>query len=169
MGTAPRDVWATWPLPGLSIVRREFLCTVTGKPGAVRSVRKIFQRWLTEHDWPPAASDDLVLAVSEAITNAVEHGYGDAHLPPGKVTVRAKAIPGPEGVDCRMLVTVTDHGVWRPVPLETDNRRLGIPLMRAVLEGLDVNGTGLGTRVTMTSLPVPLAETSSQHQRDARG
>jgi anti-sigma regulatory factor (Ser/Thr protein kinase) len=127
-------------------------------------VRKVLRRWLSEYDWPLDVADDLILAVSEAVSNAVEHGYGDTRLPAGKITVRAEQVINRD-VRC-LVVTVIDHGHWRPVPVETENRRRGIPMMRAVMASVDINGSAVGTRVTMTSRPVPLSGASAQRRRD---
>ena len=43
---------------------------------AAAEVRALLGAWLTTHGWPPAAQEDLVLAVNEAVSNSVEHGYG---------------------------------------------------------------------------------------------
>jgi anti-sigma regulatory factor (Ser/Thr protein kinase) len=37
------------------------------------------RQWLTDHGWPADQLDDLVLATSEAVANAVEHGYEDRY------------------------------------------------------------------------------------------
>jgi anti-sigma regulatory factor (Ser/Thr protein kinase) len=42
---------------------------------ALSRARKLVQRWLTDHRWPADQLEDLVFATSEAVANAVEHGY----------------------------------------------------------------------------------------------
>src|SRR3954471_9852136 len=37
--------------------------------------RERVEEWLRAQQWPPAQADELVLAVSEAVSNSVEHGY----------------------------------------------------------------------------------------------
>jgi hypothetical protein len=39
-------------------------------------------------------------------------------------------------------------------------------MMRAVMASVDINGSAVGTRVTMTSRPVPLSGASAQRRRD---
>jgi len=41
-------------------------------PGRVRAE---LRRWLAEHEWPEEEGEDLVLAVSEAVSNSAEHAY----------------------------------------------------------------------------------------------
>ena len=43
-------------------------------------VRLALRRWLAERHWPEDESDDLVLAVSEAVTNSVLHGGGSGEI-----------------------------------------------------------------------------------------
>jgi len=125
---------------------------VNADAAAPAAVRQLLRCWLAEAGWPRNDSDDLVLAVSEAVSNSVEHGYRDrCTAGEVEVTVEEELLSVRQR---RVIITVSDHGRWRPVPTEPANRRRGIPLMRAVTDSLDIDGTPTGTRLTLTSRPV---------------
>ncbi|MDT7641054.1 MAG: hypothetical protein QOC83_5342 [Pseudonocardiales bacterium] len=116
-------------------------------------VRRHFRGWLAALGWPPADTDDLLLAVSEAVSNAADHAYPPHRL--GDVVVEAECVPGANG-SRRVVVTVLDEGAWRPPPAWHENRRRGVPLMRACTESVDIWGSPSGTRVRMVSKSVPV-------------
>lgn len=126
-------------------------------------VRDRLRSWLSALSWPQGQLDDIVLAVSEAVSNAVEHAYPTgADLPPGHVDVHAEADSGgrPHWMR-RVHCTVHDHGRWRPPPADDENRRRGIPIMRACMDTVtiemltDDDGRPAGTKVTMSSAAAP--------------
>ena len=57
----------------------EGIVPLPANPVAIPVARYQVRRWLAALSWPAAALDDIVLAVSEAVTNAVEHAY--VHCP----------------------------------------------------------------------------------------
>lgn len=119
---------------------------------APSAVRRLFRTWLGELSWPVEDADDLLLAVSEAVSNVAEHAYPPGLV--GQVVVQAECVPEANG-SRQVVITVDDQGSWRPPPAWHENRRRGLPLMRACTESLDVRGTPSGTRVRMVSKPVP--------------
>ncbi|MEV6823335.1 ATP-binding protein [Amycolatopsis sp. NPDC051102] len=88
-----------------------------------RTPRELFEAglrlrdWLEAHRWPEDEVDDLVLAVSEAVSNSIEHGYGvpvdSALLPhPGQIEVTAavkQSAVGPRHTE----LTIRDAETWR--------------------------------------------------------
>jgi anti-sigma regulatory factor (Ser/Thr protein kinase) len=58
--------------------------TVPALPLSLRDIRVAMRRWLSEVGAAPRAVADLLVAVGEACTNAVEHAYGHGG---GTVTV----------------------------------------------------------------------------------
>jgi len=119
--------------------------------------RQHLGRWLDAHDWPLGQHDDLILAVSEAVSNSVEHGYGVDHTTAGHtggVEVHGVMHTSPDGRR-HTVITVVDHGAWLTPSQERSNRRHGLPLMEACAEALTVDGTGHGTTVVLRSRPVP--------------
>jgi anti-sigma regulatory factor (Ser/Thr protein kinase) len=123
-----------------------FRLTLPAQPATLSLIRQRLRQWLTTHRWPNAEIEDLVLAVSEAASNVVEHAYlqetpGDIEIA-GRVTVESGGARTAE-------LTIQDYGRWRPVPKQADNRRRGIPLMKAAVAELAIDGTDRGTRVRM--------------------
>lgn len=133
------------PHPWLSVA---FQLVLVAEPAALSVIRDRLRQWLSAHCWPDDELDDLVLAVSEAAANAVEHAYPPGT--PGNIEIDGR-VSGLPGGARDVEFTVRDRGRWRPIPEEPENRRRGIPLMRAVVAELNIHGTDQGTRVTMRS------------------
>lgn len=117
--------------------------------------RDQLRRWLAELSWPPGQTQDIVLAVSEAVSNAAEHAYLGQQ--PGMVEVHGEVEPVAGG-QRRVIVRVRDYGRWRPVPKDSENRRRGIPLMRACVDTVIIDQPDSeegGTRVVLRSRAVP--------------
>jgi hypothetical protein len=72
-------------------------------------------------DVEPAALDALVpnLLLQPLVENAVEHGVSRVEEGVGRVEVRARTEPSPDGPDARLVVTVRDNG---PGPGEPHGR-----------------------------------------------
>lgn len=115
-------------------------------------VRRMFRDWFRELEWPGDDADDLLLAVSEAVSNVTDHAYPEGVA--GRVVVRGRCLPAGTG-QRQLVITVRDNGSWRPSPEWHENRRRGLPLMRACTASLNVRGTPNGTRVRMISRPAP--------------
>jgi serine/threonine-protein kinase RsbW len=128
------------------------LRTLVADIAAPCAVRRMLREWLSELDWPAEDGDDVVLAVSEAVTNAVDHAYPPEF--PGIVEVEAHQVRGPEQ-DRYLVVRVSDHGRWRPQPGWHENRRRGLQLMRACSREIEVLPSTSGTTVRLTSALVP--------------
>jgi serine/threonine-protein kinase RsbW len=125
-------------------------------PISISVARHQVRRWLTEFSWPAGQLDDIVLAVNEAVSNAIEHAYLDQS--PGVVEVRGgvEATPGGQR---RVMVIVRDHGRWRLAPIDDENRCRGIPLMRACTDTLTIgqpDDDRVGTWVVLRSRAVPM-------------
>lgn len=127
-------------------------------PGTPGQARRHLRRWLHRVGWPDEPAEDLVLAVDEAVSNAVEHAYATedpapAHQDLYSVELRVAAVPDTDSGH-RAVVTVTDHGRWRPRVVASTSRGRGLQLMRALTESVEVTVTGAGTRVKMVSRAV---------------
>ena len=118
---------------------------------AAAQVRRDIGAWLTAQGWPPPAQEDLVLAVSEAVSNAVEHGYG---VRPGDARRSGVVEVAAERLADRVEITVRDRGGWRAPPRLRSHRRHGIPIMRACTAECVVDGTPMGTTVVLRSRPL---------------
>ena len=85
--------------------------------------------------------DDLELATYEALANAAEHAY-----PSGRPQVDLEAVATADG---GVLVTVRDHGHWRPPPADSGFRGRGLGMIRALAHRSEIEQTETGTVVHM--------------------
>lgn len=110
--------------------------------GQVSLVRHRMTTWLERAGLDADATANLVLAVSEAVSNAVEHAYQ------GRMTgtVRVAAETASDGT---VWVTVADDGSWRVPPPTLSSRGRGLLLMRENVDQLIVDRAPTGTTVTL--------------------
>jgi serine/threonine-protein kinase RsbW len=131
---------------------RQLFLALPADPGAAAASRASVGAWLTACGWPPAPREDLVLALNEAVSNAVEHGYGvrpgDA-TGPGIVEVAAEVL-----ADDRVEISVRDRGGWRTPSQLRSHRRHGILIMKACVAECVIDGTSSGTTVVLRSHPL---------------
>jgi anti-sigma regulatory factor (Ser/Thr protein kinase) len=94
--------------------------------------------------------NDVKLAVSEAVTNAVRHAYREDN---------AGAVTGIAYVDDGALrIVITDTGGGMLPRHDSPGLGLGLPIMAQVTDALDVVSDGHGTEVHMTfCLPAGVA------------
>ena len=109
---------------------------------ALAVLRRRTSRWARAAGVPEVALGDLQLALGEAATNAVEHGYRDGDGS-GEVEVRLA-----RRADGSTEVSVVDHGTWRPAPADPGFRGRGLTLLREVSRDATVTTSpDGGTRV----------------------
>jgi serine/threonine-protein kinase RsbW/stage II sporulation protein AB (anti-sigma F factor) len=89
-----------------------------------------------------ASIDDVKIAVSEAVANAVIHAYRDGD--PGEIRVVARKDRG------RLLVTVADDGIGMTPNPGNPGLRLGIPLITKLCEDVRFTSSDDGTVVAMS-------------------
>jgi serine/threonine-protein kinase RsbW len=144
-------------------------------PATLRSltfVRCALALVLDREPWSPEDSGRLLLAASEAVSNAIEHGSptGGGHIEIAVVVQRDGA-----------TLIVTDEGAGEGAeidtlsdpPSPTSTRGRGIPIMRSLADELSVTRAGGGTRVRMhfavqpDDEPGPAAPTAHDGERAA--
>ncbi len=111
------------------------------EPARLAGLRHELRGWLAGLGASDEEVADVLLACGEACANAVEHAYQDR--PEGELTVELVLDD-----DRQLRLRVTDTGRWRAVPAPGDRGR-GLPLMRAVMDAVDVARGAGGTVVTM--------------------
>ena len=116
------DLRTSWPATSESLV----------------SVRRLLRRWLAFHGAGEEELYDIVVACQEACANAVEHAYGPGHA---RFDVEAAHR------EAQIRVIVRDHGRWRPP--RGSHRGRGLPLMKALMESVDVEHGDEGTVVVL--------------------
>ncbi len=109
-------------------------------PSELAGLREAFRGWLEEQGVAEDVERGLVLAVSEAAANSVEHAYDCDGA--GIVTVTAHLL------DDRVRVAIRDEGTWRERPSDSDRGR-GLAIMRAIVEEVSIEREGAATVVRM--------------------
>ncbi|MFT7838835.1 ATP-binding protein [Saccharothrix sp. BKS2] len=110
--------------------------------GELAAVRAQLDSWLARTGLNEDDRYDLLIAVNEAASNAVEHAYGPDRA--GVVTIDADARP-----DGSVQVVVTDRGTWRVPPPALSTRGRGLLLMRENVDEVLVDRQPSGTTVTL--------------------
>jgi serine/threonine-protein kinase RsbW len=129
------------------VLRCEYTWPAT--PEHVRDARTRVAELATRAGVPQAQVDGIRLAVTEAVSNAVVHGYRGGR--PGVVTVTA------EVADAELRVVVRDDGCGLRPRTDSPGPGLGLPLIAEVAESVTVSTgqDGRGTVLRMTfGLPV---------------
>lgn len=103
------------------------------------SIRAEMSAWLDDRQVRLEDRDAIVLAASEALANAIEHGYRDQT--DGVVAVQARLSEG------RIEVTVRDTGSWIPMRRHPDRGR-GLAIIEKLMDWSEIT-TGRGTTVSM--------------------
>jgi anti-sigma regulatory factor (Ser/Thr protein kinase) len=107
-------------------------------PSTLGQFRQTLRRWLAAAGLPADVAYEVMTACNEACANAIEHAYG-----PGDATFSFEI----SLVNDRLAVTVRDTGRWRaPHAL---HRGLGLTVMRALMDAVNVDSGPGGTTVQM--------------------
>jgi anti-anti-sigma factor len=133
---------------------------IPADPSAVRGARAAIRRWLLDARVAERDADDVVLATSEAIANSVEHGYA-GHPPDRRAPVDLEV--SRDGADSLRIV-VRDRGAWRRPGEGETGRGRGLPLMRKLMESVEVEPGAEGTTVRMRRrlAPAPLPAAAAE-------
>ncbi len=109
------------------------------EPSSLRSLRALLRRWLAQADATDVDMHAIVMACSEACTNAIEHaGAGPEE------TIMFEAVLRDGEVD----VTVRDRGQWRDQRPPSDQGR-GLDLIDALMDDVQLETTPEGTVVRL--------------------
>jgi serine phosphatase RsbU (regulator of sigma subunit)/anti-sigma regulatory factor (Ser/Thr protein kinase) len=112
--------------------------TWPAKADRLALLRHLLERWLAEAGAQDDEAYDVLVASSEAATNAVEHAYG-----PAQAEFRVVCCAEDGGV----TVLVRDWGTWRE-PRGRDRGR-GLGLMEGLMDDVKVSHSTSGTEVRM--------------------
>jgi serine/threonine-protein kinase RsbW len=129
-------VLTLYRMPSASMFTHSFLAS----PAELAGLRERLRGWLQENGVSENVERGVVLAVSEAAANAVEHGYGCDGS--GLVTVTARH------EDARLEITVRDGGGWRESSGTTDRGR-GLAIIRAIVDEMWIGREAGGTVMHM--------------------
>jgi anti-sigma regulatory factor (Ser/Thr protein kinase) len=119
--------------------------TLLSDPDNIAVIRQALAGLATELGAAPDLVDDIKTAVSEAVTNAVVHGYPEGTGPIDVTAVTA---------DRRLDIVVADRGTGiqpRPVSEGEPSLRVGLALIGALADEFQVRGeAGAGTEVRIS-------------------
>lgn len=117
-------------------------CTLPATPESIARARRVVARWLEERGCAKHVVDNARLAVSEAFTNAVLHGYVDRDVANVELMV--------SGHGDEVRVVVRDHGRgMRPRP-DSPGSGFGLKIVEQVTTRFEVCETpGGGTELSM--------------------
>ena len=104
--------------------------------------RHTLRDWLDDAGAGADQALDVLIAVGEALANAIEHGHRDN--PDGSVHLHAVVVAE------RVYVTITDTGSWKtPQAVPARHRGRGLELMRALMQDVTIESLPAGTTVQM--------------------
>jgi anti-sigma regulatory factor (Ser/Thr protein kinase) len=139
-GRENTDDVATLTISAAEVSATTFGFTFTAVPMAVPLVRRSLHRFVDSLGFDEDARFSILTAAGEAIANAVEHAYFGS---PGVVRLQAHATDGV------LYVLVEDDGKWKPAQ-RRDERGRGLPLMRALMDAVEIRTHQARTEVRLT-------------------
>src|SRR3712207_2475137 len=117
--------------------------TLPARPENVSVIRHVLGAFAEALRLPDDLVEDLRLAVTEACTNVVRHAYSPDRPGPVEITISPQ-----EDV---VSVVVADHGRGIGSSSDTNGPGLGLPLIAAIADGVELQPVpGGGSRVAMT-------------------
>jgi anti-sigma regulatory factor (Ser/Thr protein kinase) len=134
------DDVATLTISVRDVARPAFAFTFTGVPMAVPLVRRSLDRFAARIGLDADSRFAVLTAAGEALANSVEHAYAGIL---GLVRVHAEAVDGV------LHVVVEDDGRWKPAQ-RRDERGRGLPMMRALMDGVEIRTHQARTEVRLT-------------------
>jgi serine/threonine-protein kinase RsbW len=144
-GRRPRSTLGRGSLT-LTLHRRStaplFSRSFVASPAELAPLRRSLRAWLARAGLDAESADGVILAVSEAAANAVEHGYGSDGV--GIVTVMARL---DDGV---VRLSVRDGGSWREHRAR-DGRGRGLRIIEKVVDDVSIDRSDGGTVIRMSS------------------
>ncbi|WP_436738488.1 ATP-binding protein [Streptomyces sp. BBFR102] len=120
---------------------RTFEVVIAPEPDLVARLRQITKTFLLRRSVPAALADDIVVTVSELVTNAIEHGEGT-------VTLRARLTDG------KVLIEVGDESpapARLRTPTDDEVRGRGLFLVSVLAHDWGVRDEGRTTWATFRS------------------
>lgn len=131
----------------LRFVGRPFEHQLDADLGGLSDARRQLAAWLRAGEVDPDVVPDVVLAASEAVANAAEHGSGGR--PGARVDLRARLQPDGRGRE--VVLEVRDAGAWREQVVQDDRGR-GLALARALVDSVDITPGAPGGTGTLVVL-----------------
>lgn len=116
---------------------------IPADPLRLRDLRKQLTKWAHSIGLHPEQVQSLGLAAYEALANIVDHAYSTTPVVNRELLVTAEVVSG------AAVITIRDHGRWRPAPASPGPRGHGLILMRRLTDDVRIDTTERGTSVTL--------------------
>ena len=117
-----------------------FRARLPATPPSIALFREQLRSWLDQRHVAASQVFDIVLACSESLTLVIEHGGRQVAL----VVDVAAAIE-----DGEVVLTTRDYGLWRESHARNADEPLGVALMRAFMDSVELERHADGQRVTL--------------------
>ncbi|AGC64885.1 sensor-component of a two-component regulator [Mycobacterium liflandii 128FXT] len=111
-------------------------------PDQLVIVRRQLLSWLQAAEVPDEQAGDIVLVVSEACTNCIEHAYRGQSV--GTMLLDVEAADG------AIHARVVDSGSWKKPAADPGNGGRGMTLIRAISDEVEIDNSPGGTAIDMT-------------------
>lgn len=155
-GQTPDDV-AVLAIRPVSLLAQPLRLTVPADATSVSFVRHTLTRYLREARAADTDVFDIVVAVSEACSNAAEHAYGPQA---GVIQVNA------EMSGAWINITIEDQGTWRE-PRGRDRGR-GLSIMATLMDVVNVYKRPVGTQIELRKRITQEDASTDERSRSAR-
>jgi serine phosphatase RsbU (regulator of sigma subunit)/anti-sigma regulatory factor (Ser/Thr protein kinase) len=140
IGAGSADDAAILTLRRLSLAGRQLTMDIPAEPTQLVWMRQVMRRWLRQNGAAETDVGEIVLACTEACSNAIQHAYRARE---GRLVIRGTPHPG------IVELIVRDFGAWRQVSLTpTDGH--GLPLMKGLMDSVSLKSGTDGTEVSMS-------------------
>lgn len=116
-----------------------FVFRLQARSSSAVLLRRKIEDWLDAQGVSERERFEILLAVSEAFANAVEH----PQLPAAAIVDVQAAIVGDE-----LELTIRDYGAWRDERQRTEGG-FGFPIMWTVMRDVEVDSQPEGSRITL--------------------
>src|SRR5215469_10183766 len=117
-----------------------FRARLPATPPSIALFRDQLRSWLEKKHIAASQVFDIVLACSESLTLVIEHGGKQVAL---VVDVSATIEDG------EVVLTTRDYGLWRESHARNREEPLGVALMRAFMDSVELERHADGQRVTL--------------------
>lgn len=119
--------------------------TVPSTAENIPLVRHAVAGFLDGHSLSGALASDVLLAVTEACTNVVQHAYRDGGSPSAEIEVSAQCEPS------ALTIAVRDRGRGFAPRVDSPGLGLGLPVIAALTQNVEIRPfPPSGTEVVMT-------------------
>jgi PAS domain S-box-containing protein len=109
---------------------------------SLAGIRRRLTGWLQAADVPDELAADIVLVISEACTNSVEHAYRGHSV--GTMLIEVEAM------EREIHARVGDWGSWKTPAAQPRNGGRGLPLIRAISDSVELHCTTGGTTIEIS-------------------